>query len=55
VCHIGDLIKCAGEHGIGGHGDGKVTNEGKLKKCILVKEGMRVEELGRMVKETVGG
>ncbi|KAJ8427307.1 hypothetical protein Cgig2_032956 [Carnegiea gigantea] len=35
-------------------GDGKVTYEGGLRKCITVKEGMGLEEVVRMVKKITG-
>ena len=36
-------------------GDGKVTYEGWSKKNMLVKEGMGVKEVRRVVKETIRG
>ncbi|KAJ8434108.1 hypothetical protein Cgig2_005787 [Carnegiea gigantea] len=35
-------------------GDRKVTYEGGLRKCMVVKEGMGIEELIRMVREMIG-
>ncbi|KAJ8422109.1 hypothetical protein Cgig2_011152 [Carnegiea gigantea] len=35
-------------------GDGKVTYEGGSRKCMVVKEGMGVEELMKMVREMTG-
>jgi len=34
--------------------DGKVTYEGASGKCMMVKEGMGVEEFMRMVREMTG-
>ncbi|KAJ8430689.1 hypothetical protein Cgig2_018415 [Carnegiea gigantea] len=34
--------------------DGKVTYEGGSRKCMVVKEGIRVEELMKMVREMTG-
>ncbi|KAJ8425202.1 hypothetical protein Cgig2_000551 [Carnegiea gigantea] len=35
-------------------GDGKATYEGGSRKCMVVKEGMGVEELMKMVREMTG-
>ncbi|KAJ8436183.1 hypothetical protein Cgig2_010427 [Carnegiea gigantea] len=35
-------------------GDGKATYEGGLRKCMLVKEGMSIEEMRTLVKEPIG-
>jgi len=34
--------------------DRKVTNKGGSRKCMLVKEAIRVKEVQRMVIETIG-
>jgi len=35
--------------------EGKIRYNGGSRKCVLVREGMRVEELRGLVQETVGG
>ena len=35
-------------------GDGKVTYEGGSRKCVVMKEGMVVKELMKMVREMTG-
>ncbi|KAJ8432067.1 hypothetical protein Cgig2_030503 [Carnegiea gigantea] len=36
-------------------GDEKVTYEGGLRKCVLMKEGIRVKEIQRMLTESICG
>ena len=47
VCVMGGVLEKGG--------DGKVTYEGGLRKCMLVKEEVGVKEVQRMVLESIGG